>query len=52
MNVDMGLGLERAGMVSIRWQNRITGDCRRTPPLAGELDWVAVVKELDCTDWP
>jgi hypothetical protein len=33
-----------------RWRNTITGECRTTPPLLGELDWVETTSTVHCPD--
>ena len=36
----MGVGL---GSSKTHWENLITGECRITPPLPGEIDWREIV---------
>lgn len=37
-------------MPSRKWRNLSTGECRTTPPLLGELDWVETTSTVHCPD--
>jgi hypothetical protein len=33
-----------------KWRNLATGECRATPPVFGELDWVEASGTIHCSD--
>ena len=48
MNLELASGIEDTIGSATQWRNLATGECRRSPPPAGDLDWAELVGHTPC----